>query len=720
MTVPRQTTAAPTSTTDLPRSEPRKGKGRRPGNGVRDAADTAGSTHSTVANADSRYLNRELSWLAFNERVLAEARDSRNPPLERLKYAAICGSNLDEFFMVRVAGVHRQIAAGVSTPGPDGLSPLETLNLVRRRTHEMLREIEKAARKTLKELAVDGVKLMRVQDLGKRARAALREQYLSQIQPVLTPLIVDPSHPFPYLSNLSLNLAVLLEAGDEEPDFARVKIPVGVLPRIVMVGDTLLLLEDVIATHIGELFKGRQVLAAHVFRVTRNTDYEFEEEEAEDLLATIEDGLRRRRFGAAVRLEVVQGTPPSIVTFLKDRLHLAADDIFLLDGPLGTADLMGLPVTRPELAYPPYVPAVPDLDQDEEGGMFTTLRRGDVLLHHPYDGFTNVLNFLEEAARDPQVLAIKQTLYRTGDDPRLLGALREAAENGKQVVAMIELKARFDEQRNISWARKLEHAGAHVVYGMAGLKTHAKVALVVRREEGGLRRYMHIGSGNYNPKTARLYTDFSLLSADPELGADIAELFNHLTGYAEAEYLHLLVAPDTARAGFEALLERESRHADDGHDAWVRVKVNQLTDPAMIEALYRASAAGVRVELIIRGVCCLRPGLEGLSANIRVRSLLGRYLEHARLYAFGNAGQPEVYFGSADWMSRNLDRRVEVIAPVLDDTHRDHLLRIMDTEWSDQRGSWELCTGGEYEKLGGEFSAQQTFARARHPELPES
>lgn len=673
------------------------------------------TTHSTVANPDSHLLNRELSWLAFNERVLAEAKDERNPLLEQLKYAAICGSNLDEFFMVRVAGVHRQIAAGVSAPGPDGLRPRETLALVRKRTHEMLREIEKAARKTLKELEGQGVKLLRVADLGKRARAGLREHYLAEIQPVLTPLVVDPSHPFPYLSNLSLNLAVLLDSGmGEEPDFARVKIPVGVLPRIVVIGDALLMLEDVIAAHIGDLFKGRTVLAAHVFRVTRNTDYEFEEEEAEDLLATIEDGLRRRRFGSAVRLEVVRGMPTGMITFLQERLHLDPDDIFLLDGPLGTADLMGLPVSRPNLAFPPFVPAVPDLDGDEENGVFHTLRRGDVLLHHPYDGFTNVLNFLEEAARDPQVLTIKQTLYRTGDDPRLLGALRDAAENGKQVVAMIELKARFDEQRNISWARKLEHAGAHVVYGMAGLKTHAKVTLVVRREEGGLRRYVHIGSGNYNPKTARLYTDLSLITADPELGADVAELFNHLTGYAEAEYHHLLVAPDTARSGFEALLEREARHAKVGHDAWVRVKLNQLTDPGMIEALYRAAQAGVRVELVIRGVCCLRPGLRGLSENIRVRSLLGRYLEHARVYAFANGGQPEVYFGSADWMSRNLDRRVEVIAPVLDDAHREQFLSIMDTEWADTRGSWELGPDGKYTKLTGEFSAQQVFARARH------
>ncbi len=673
-------------------------------------------TLSTVANGESRYLNRELSWLAFNERVLAEARDRRNPPLERLKYAAICGSNLDEFFMVRVAGVHRQIAAGVMVPGPDGLMPRETLALVRERTHGMLREIEKATRHALRELQEAGVRMTRVADLGKRARAQLREHYLAEIQPVLTPLVVDPSHPFPYLSNLSLNLGVLLGSDEgEEPDFARVKIPVGVLPRVVAVGDQLLMLEDVIAAHIGELFKGRRVLRAHLFRVTRNTDYEFEEEEAEDLLATIEDGLRRRRFGSAVRLEVIRDTPQDILDFLREKLRLAADDLFLLEGPLGTADLMGLPVSRPDLAYPDFTPAVADLDGDEEDGIFDTLGRGDVILHHPYDSFVNVLNFLEEAARDPQVLAIKQTLYRTGDDPKLLGALRMAAENGKQVVAMIELKARFDEQRNISWARKLERAGAHVVYGVAGLKTHAKVSMVVRREPGGLRRYVHIGTGNYNAKTARLYTDLSLLSADTELGADVAELFNHLTGYAEAEYTHLLVAPETARSGFEALLEREAEHARAGREAWARIKVNQLTDPGMVEALYRASEAGVKIEMVIRGVCCLRPGVPGLSGTIRVRSLLGRYLEHARVYAFGNGGSPEVYFGSADWMSRNLDRRVEVIAPVLEDRHRDAFLKILATEWSDQRGSWELCSDGEYEKEEGDRSAQQTFADARHP-----
>lgn len=673
-------------------------------------------THSTVANPQSRFLNRELSWLAFNERVLAEARDRRNPPLERLKYAAICGSNLDEFFMVRVAGVHRQIAAHVNIPSPDGLLPRETLTLVRQRTHGMLRGIEKATRKILRDLADEGVKLIQVSELSKRARAQLREHYLTEIQPVLTPLIVDPSHPFPYLSNLSLNLAVLLHAGEgEEPDFARVKVPVGVLPRVVVVGESLLMLEDVMAAHIGDLFKGRQVIATHTFRVTRNTDYEFEEEEAEDLLATIEDGLRRRRFGSAVRLEVMRDTPQEIITFLQEKLRLAAEDVFLLDGPLGTANLMNLPVHRPDLSFPDFTPGMPDLDGDDEDGLFETLRHGDVILHHPYDSFANVLNFLEEASRDSQVLAIKQTLYRTGDDPRLLGALRTAAENGKQVVALIELKARFDEQSNISWARKLERAGAHVVYGVPGLKTHAKVTLIVRREVGGLRRYVHIGTGNYNPKTARLYTDLSLLSADAGLGADVAELFNHLTGYAEAQYEHLLVAPDTARRGFEALLDREADHARAGRDAWARIKVNSLTDPHMIEALYRAAAAGVRIELVLRGVCCLRPGVPGLSESVRVRSLLGRYLEHARVYAFGNAGSPEVYFGSADWMSRNLDRRVEVVAPLIDDRHREQVLAIMDTEWADTRGSWELCTDGEYQKVIGDFSAQQAFAGARHP-----
>lgn len=677
--------------------------------------DVAGMhTLSTLATESGELLNRELSWLAFNERVLAEAKDERNPLLERLKYAGICGSNLDEFFMVRVAGIHRQIAAGVTTPSPDGLLPGEVLSLVRVKATRMLKEIESALHTVLALLAEQGVFFSRVTDLDKSERAQLREQYLTQIHPVLTPLIVDPAHPFPYLSNLSLNLGVVIDDNKGGEDFARVKIPVGLLPRVVRIGDKLLMLEEVIAEHMGELFKGRTILATHVFRVTRNADYDLAEEEAEDLLVTIKEALNDRRFGAAVRLEVTEAMPEPVVAFLKKKLLLHDDDIFRLKGPLGTADLMSLPVQRPELAFANFVPALADFDGAGGDGIFEKLRSGDVLLHHPYDSFAYVLNFLEEAARDPNVLAIKQTLYRTGDDPRLFGALRSAAENGKQVVAMIELKARFDEKRNISWAEQLERVGAHVVYGIPGLKTHAKCTLVVRREEDGrLQRYVHIGSGNYNAKTARLYTDLSLLSADAVLGADVGDLFNHLTGYADADYQHLLVAPHTARLGFETLLEREMAHAAAGREAWVRLKFNSLTDPDLIAALYRASAAGVKIDMVIRGVCCLRPGVTGLSENIRVRSLLGRYLEHARIYAFANGGTPEVYFGSADWMSRNLNRRVEVIAPLLDDRLRTYALGILDTEWQDERGSWILNSAGEYHKCKGDRSAQEQFSRDR-------
>lgn len=672
-------------------------------------------TRTAAANQEQRLLNRELSWLTFNERVLAEANDPRNPLLERLKYTAICGSNLDEFFMVRVAGIDRQIAAGVQTPSADGLLPREALQLMRSRTQEMMSEVEDATNNVFKALEEQGVKIDRVSDLSKKAREALHKHYLSEIQPVLTPLIVDPGHPFPYLSNLSLNLAVILSDGpDEEKDFARVKIPVSIMPRVIEIDNHLLMLEDVIASNIQSLFKGRKVVSTYLFRVTRNTDWEFVEDEAEDLLATIEDGLRRRRFGSAVRLEMEKDSPERLVSYLQEKLQLDSEDVYLLEGPLGTSDLMGLPIERPDLSFPDFRPAVVNLDGIETGSIFETLRHGDVVMHHPYDSFANVLRFVEEASEDPSVLAIKQTLYRTGDDPRLLGALRRAAESGKQVVAMIELKARFDEQRNISWAKQLEQAGVHVVYGIPGLKTHAKVILVVRREPTGLRRYVHMGTGNYNAKTARLYTDISVLSADRELGADATELFNHLTGYAEAEYSQLLVAPDTARSGFEELIEREIEHAQAGKEAWIRAKCNQLTDPPMINALYAASQAGVRVDLLIRGMCSLRPRTPNLSENIRVRSLLGRYLEHARVFAFGNAGQPEVYFGSADWMTRNLDRRVEVMAPVLEDRHRETFLNILDAEWNDERGSWELLSTGEYEKIAGELSAQNIFSGSRH------
>ncbi len=672
---------------------------------------TSPASPAYPALPESAFLNREVSWLAFNERVLFEAQDERNPLLERLKFASIAGSNLDEFFMVRVAGIHRQIAAGVTLKSPDGLTPTEALAQVRVRAREMLRKTERVLSAILRQLREAGVKLTRVRDLSARARAKLREMYLAQIQPVLTPLAVDPSHPFPYLSNLSLNLAVTLADG-EESDFARVKVPVGVLPRVVELGGQYLLLEDVIAAHLPDLFRGRTVLQSHVFRVTRNTDYEFEEEEAEDLLQTIEEGLRRRRFGAAVRLEITRDMPQGVRDLLRDKLRVAPDDVFELGGPLGAADFITWDLPRPDLAYPPFAPHVPDLEGDEED-IFTTLRRGDVLLHHPYDSFEGVLRFLETAAADPDVLAIKQTLYRTGGDERLFNVLKSAAERGKQVVALIELKARFDEQRNIAWARALERAGAHVVYGLTGLKTHAKVTLVVRREGGELRRYTHVGTGNYNPRTARLYTDFSLLTSDADIGEDVSHLFNHLTGYAEAEYHTLLVAPDTAREQLEALIQGEIERAEKGQPAWIKAKMNQLSDPGMIAALYRASRAGVRVDLLVRGVCCLRPGVPGLSETITVRSLLGRFLEHARLYAFAGGG---VYFGSADLMSRNLNRRVEVIAPACGEAYQERLLAVFATEWADQRGSWQLNENGSYSKLGGDFSAQGAFMRGEYVE----
>lgn len=670
-------------------------------------------TLSTLAVSESRFLNRELSWLSFNERVLTEARDPRNPLLERLKYAAICGSNLDEFFMVRTAGIHRQIAAGVTTPSMDGLTPQSVLKLLRNITKDMQHEIEKATSDILQALETEGIRFSRVAELDDDVAAKVLEYYRSSVHMVLTPLTVDQAHPFPYISNLSLNMGVLLRGRNKkEHDFVRLKVPLGVIPRVVNIDGHLLLLEEIMAAHLGTLFKGREIIEACMFRVTRNTDWAFEEEEAEDLLVTIEAGLLKRRFGAVVRLEIDRQMSDEMLNVLVENLKVARDDILPLQGPLGGAKLMSLPVDRPDLSFPDYTPAITDLLESEDSA-FDLLRRQDILLHHPYDSFVNVLNLLEEAANDPNVLAIKHTLYRTGDDRRLLNALRTAAENGKQVVAMIELKARFDEKMNIAWAKKLERAGAHVVYGIPGFKIHAKTLLIVRREADGVRSYVHIGTGNYNPKTARLYTDLGIMTSNSQIGADTNELFNHLTAAIEPEYHHLLVAPDTARSGLEELIEREISHAKAGKEAWVFGKCNQLTDRSIIEALYRASEAGVRVDMVVRGVCCLRPEVEGLSENIRVQSLLGRYLEHSRIYAFGNLGNPDVYFGSADLMSRNLTRRVEVIAPVLDADHRAAFLSILDTEWNDQRGSWRLCADGVYRKIAGEQSAQQYFALQR-------
>lgn len=658
------------------------------------------------------YLNRELAWLEFNERVRHEATHPKNPPLERLKYTAICGSNLDEFFMVRVAGIHRQIAAHVRTHTPDGLTPHQNLDLVRKHMPEMMANIQRNLQTNLENLEKHGIQFVKYAELDDEARENLRQYYLKEVHPVLTPLAVDPSHPFPYISNLSLNLAVILEE-DEGIELARVKVPVGVLPRVVKISDgRYMFLEDLIAAHLSELFRGRTVLSSHVFRVTRNTDYEFEEEEAEDLLATIEDGLRRRRFGAVVRLEANPDIPERLLSELTERLRLSRQDVFLLSGPLGVADFMGLvgilSPLHPHLTYVPYVASIPDLEGEE--GIFCSLQQQDFLMHHPYESFEAVLQFIEEAAQDPDVLAIKQTLYRTGGDRRLLRALTRAAEAGKQVVALVELKARFDEQRNITWARALERAGIHVVYGLPKLKTHAKVTLVVRREQGGLRRYVHIGTGNYNPRTAAMYTDISFLTSDKDICIDASELFNRLTGYAEATYRKMLVAPERMRHDFYALIDREIQQAKAGQPAAITAKMNSLTDPGLIQKLYQASQAGVQIRLIIRGVCCLKPGVPGLSDNIVVRSIIGRFLEHARIYAFFNAGASEVYIGSADWMTRNLNRRVEVVVPIRGSKHQRYLQNLLEAEWRDTRGSWQLFPDGKYEKVRG----SKTFSSQRH------
>ncbi len=664
------------------------------------------------------YLNRELSWLMFNTRVLAEAHNGRNPPLERLKFCAITSNNLDEFFMVRVAGMHHQIAAGVLVTSPDGLTPTQNLQLVREKTHQMMKDVQEILRDVLALLKHKHVVLTQYSDLSSLEREHLRAYYLAEIQPVLTPLAVDPSHPFPYISNLSLNLGVMLGENGEQ-SFARVKIPIGVLQRVVTLPTGQhMLLEEIIAAHLNELFRGHKVISHHLFRITRNTDYEFEEDEAEDLLATIEDGLRRRRFGAVVRLEVDSDCPRDLIRDLCERLNMDARDVFVVDGILGVSDLMSLVGLDATLSYAKFQPQIPDLEGNN-ADLFQTLREQDILLHHPYQSFEGVLDFIETAAQDPDVLAIKQTLYRTGGDARLLKALQTAAEMGKQVVALVELKARFDEQRNITWAKALERVGIHVVYGLAKLKTHAKVTLVVRREREGLRRYVHVGTGNYNPRTAALYTDLSFLTSNVQVGNEVSDLFNRLTGYSDASYPYLLVAPEAMRERFYALIEREMQHARTGRPAHIIAKMNSLTDPQMITMLYLASQAGVKIQLIIRGVCCLRPGVEGLSEHITVRSLVGRFLEHARVYYFENDGDPEIYMGSADWMTRNLNRRVEVAVSVSKSSHQRYLRDLLQLELADTRGAWELDAEGEYHKVKGRWFSAQRQMMLKHGHLVE-
>lgn len=664
-----------------------------------------------------RYLEREFSWLQFNERVLQLAMDPRVPLLERARFLAIFGSNLDEYFMVRVAGLKRRIATGLAVRTAAGLEPRELLERVASLSHELMQQhatvFQHEVRPALEE---EGIAIVRWDQLDEEDREPLHWFFSDQVFPVLTPLAVDPAHPFPYISGLSLNLAVLLEnpkTGGEH--FARVKVPPS-LPRFIRVAEPadtqpdrkrFVPLEDVIAAHLDQLFPGMTVHEHFSFRVTRNEDVEVEEDDAENLLTALEKELTRRRFGPPIRLEVEEDIDAKVLDMLARELQISDREIYRLPTPLDLTGLWTLTdVDRSDLEYPRFVPrAHPDLAPTEsakQSDILAAVRLKDVLVQHPYDSFsTSVQAFIEQAAADPKVLAIKQTLYRTSGDSPIVDSLIDAAEAGKQVLAVVEIKARFDEVNNISWARKLEESGVHVVYGVVGLKTHAKLCLVVRQESEGLVRYCHIGTGNYNPKTARVYEDLGLFTCDPQVGEDLSRLFNLLSGFApRSKFKRLLVAPRTARSGLIELIDEEIElHTGRGKGdprGRIVLKANSIVDEAIIDALYRASRAGVCVDILVRGICALRPGVEGLSDNIRVRSVLGRFLEHSRVFWFGHGGDPQVYIGSADMMHRNLDRRVEALVRITDPGHLGELLQLLELGFADTTSRWDLGSDGRW------------------------
>jgi polyphosphate kinase len=670
------------------------------------APDRSSTTPSPAAAeaVDHPFLNRELSWLEFNARVLFEASDPRNPLLERVRFLAIYADNLDEFFAVRVAGLHQQVQAGTAGVSPDGMTPGDQLAAIRRRLERLLAEQDRVFAGLMTDLAAAGIRIASYVDVTEH-HAALRERFMREIFPVLTPLAVDPGHPFPYISTLSLSLAVGLRDRRGAERFARVKVP-AVLPRFLDLGDsTFVPIEQVIAANLDALFSGMEVVETYLFRVTRNTDIALEEDEADDLLLAIEEELRRRRFGAAVRLEVEPAMPRRMRSRLIAGIRLRPEDVFEANGLLDLAALSQIAaIERPDLHNPPWTPTVPARlapSEDEPVDIFAAIRERDILVHHPYESFdASVGEFISQAVDDPDVLAIKQTLYRTGGDSPIVHELIRAAEQGKQVVVLVEIKARFDEQANIVWARKLEQAGAHVVYGLVGLKTHAKVVLVIRREASGLRRYVHVGTGNYNPRTARQYVDLGLLSCRPDLGADATDLFNVLTGYSRQQsFRSLLIAPLTLRRRMLELIERETEHRLAGREAGIVIKLNALVDPAFIDALYRASQNGVDVDIFARSICALRPGIAGLSDRIRVRSIVGPYLEHSRIYGFANGGSREWYIGSADLMERNLDRRVEALVPIEDGEARSRIAAVIEALRADDRRSWELGADGEWRRV---------------------
>ncbi len=656
-----------------------------------------------------RFLDRELSWLDFNQRVLELAEDTSIPLLERVHYLSIFASNLDEFFMVRVASLKRRVATGIAVQSASGLSPQEILVQISNRAKKLqTRHAELFKNDIEPSLQTHGIKVVRIETLTESQRGKLHDYFANQVFPVLTPLAVDPAHPFPYISGLSLNLAVVLRnPGNQAEHFAGVKVP-PLLPRFVPVEgepNTYVPLENVMGEFLGELFPGMQVLQHHTFRVTRNEDLEVDEDEGENLLVQLEKELLRRRFGPPVRLEVAKDIEPKVLDLLMRELDIEPHDVHHLPEPLDLRNLSSiafLPIKelhfeKHQVTTNRYLEA----DEDEAADIFASLREREVLVHHPYESFaTSVQAFLEQAAADPHVLAIKQTLYRTSGDSPIVDALIDAAEAGKQVLALVEIKARFDEQNNIGWARKLEAAGVHVVYGIVGLKTHCKLSLVIRQEGNQLRRYCHIGTGNYNPKTARFYEDLGLLTSRPEVGEDLTKLFNQLSGYAsETKYSSMLVSPVGVREGLALRIQREIEHKQAGKPAKIRFKMNSLVDEQIIDELYRASMAGVEIDVLVRGMCALKPGVPGLSETITVHSVLGRYLEHSRIFYFENAGDPDIFIGSADMMHRNLDRRVETLVKIVQKDHIAELKALLDLGMSNEISLWDLNSSGTWVRV---------------------
>jgi polyphosphate kinase len=691
------------------------------------AIDSSILSDSADLNNPSLFVGREISLIEFQKRVLQEAQDDSNPLLERIKFLSIFSSNMSEFFMVRVAGLKNQIDAGVLELSLDGLAPLEQLSVIRSKVLALMKEARICFQDLTSQLDRVGIHLLDYQALGEEQKSIVKKYFEEMVFPVLTPLAFDPGRPFPHISNLSLNLAIVVRDQSGQHRFARVKVP-DTLNRFVPASENastreiyLAWLEQIIAANICSLFPGMTVIESHPFRITRDAEVIIQELEAADLLESIEESVLNRRFGSVVRMTISTSMPAHIQDLLAENLEIDRDDIYILNPPLGMSDIGKLyAIERSDLKDSSFTPCIPQVLDSQEGDIFAAIRQKDILLHHPYDSFTPVIDFIKAAARDPEVLAIKQTLYRVGKNSPIVESLMEAARNGKQVAVLVELKARFDEESNIEWARALENEGVHVIYGLLGLKTHSKIALVVRKEDDRIRRYVHLATGNYNPITALIYTDFGLFSCDRDMGRDATDLFNYLTGYsAKQDYRKFLVAPINLRSGIEGLILREIEHQRNRKNGRLIFKINSLVDKSMIQLLYKASQAGVQIDLIVRGICCLKPGIKGVSDNIRVISIVGRFLEHSRAYYFHNGGKEQIYLGSADLMPRNLDRRIEILFPVEDQSLVKHLKdEILSAYLLDTAKARNMQPDGSYQRAqpqegASPLNSQEWFLRRR-------